>query len=238
MQKQAENSGKNTKSKSKFLIVILVMLAAVSAWFSKDYISERFKNFNLSLVKSTLPVVDNNLNNKPSSAELEESAINSSQDQDLRTQTSLKQPLANNIEKIIGEQETHAHANDDMLAHIDNYRNYIANVSNLISNFLQDKTYSNQITYARMVNLPPIINGIFELLEEYNINYLVTDAQEYVKVFPKDYKFIKKFIKIKKLTKSAKDKKKLRGIIINNLEIFQEYIYSNELQKMFTGQRE
>lgn len=239
MQKQAENSGKPTRFKSKFLIVVLVMLAAVSAWFSKDYVAQHFKNFDYVPTKSIPPVVDENINDNLSSPNHKESTIISNHDQSIHAQADLKQPLANNIKKIIGEDlETCARNNDDRHTHVDNYRNYLSNIGSLVANFLQDKAYSNQIACARIVNFPPSINGILELLEEYNVNYLITDEKEYVKVFPKDYKFIKKFIKIKKLTKSAKNKKKMREVIVNNLEIFQEYFYSNELQKMFTGQRE
>jgi hypothetical protein len=241
MQKQAENLKVSTKSFRKFIIIMLLALAAVSAWFSKDFISKYYKKFASKSPKEiTQPLQNNEASRDELARKIKEQndlkPVHKQEENDI-VQGDTKPPLSQSLIEIDGAN-TPAAAGNNTLAHIDNYRTYLFNISSLISNFLQDKNYSSQIAYARIVNLPPSINEILELLEEYNINYLVTPVQEYENVFFENYKFVKKFFKVKKLTKSAKDKKQLQANIINNLELFQDYVYSKHLQKIFISQRE
>lgn len=241
MQKQAENLKVPTKSVKNFIIIMLLALAAVSAWFSKDFVSKYYKNFTLKSSKDITQPLQNN------QASPEEMARKSAEQNDLKSvqgqeennivQSDFTLPLSQNLTEIDAANTTVA-ADNNTPAHIDNYRAYLFNISSLISNFLQDKNYSSQIAYARMVSLPPSVSEVLELLEEYNINYLVTPPQAYENVFLENYKLLKKFFKVKKLTESAKDKKRLQANIINNLELFQDYIYSSQLQKIFIGQKE
>jgi|GEM_PF-5711468 len=240
MQKQAENLKVPTKSVKNFIIIMLLTLAAVSAWFSKDFVSKYYKNFTSKSSKDiTQPLQNNQASPKMARKSAEQNDLKSVQGQEENNivQSDFTSPLSQSLIEIDGAN-TPAADDNNTLAHIDNYRAYLFNISSLISNFLQDKNYSSQIAYARMVSLPPSVNEVLELLEEYNINYLVTPAQAYENVFLENYKFVKKFFKVKKLTESAKDKKRLQANITSNLELFQDYIYSSQLQKIFIGQKE
>lgn len=247
MQKQAENSNKSTKSIRKYIIIMLIALAAISAWFSKDFVSKNFKNLAFKPVENITQPPQNQKTPETWSNDQEGVSPNEERPSDPKSAQELGkdntvlnkpwQPLSKSLIEI-DSIDTFSETKGNVLIHLDNYRVYLLNISNLISNFLQDKNYSSQIAYARMVSLPPSINEILELLEEYNINYLVTPSQQYENINFENYKFVKKFFKIKKLTRSAKDKKQLHANITSNLELFQDYIYSNELQKIFIGQRE
>ena len=247
MQQRVENSKKPTKTNKKFIVVFLLLLAVISAWFSKDFINKRLSNFNFksknAIVQSSESSEDqkvvrdikaeSNLNtvSENQTSKLEPNNINKDQPQ-------TGQDLHDNNLSNSHIKQCERADNDNHPIHVDNYRNYLANINSLLTNFLQDKVYSNQIAHARILSLPPAVDGILGLFEEYNVNYLVSPLQEYEKVFPVDHKILKKFIKIKKLTKASKEKKQLRASIISNLELFQEFMFSNELQKIFIGQKE
>ena len=250
MQQRAENSKKPTKISKKFIIILLLLLAAGSAWFSKDFINKHFGNFSLKAKNSTAvqqlenpkeheaaattrPEPSSNL--KPDHQILETKHAENTEGQEQPQQFAQELQNTNTNDENLAQN---SQACDDNSAYVDNYRNYLANMNSLISNFLQDKVYSNQIASVRILSLPPSMESVLELLEEYNVTYLVSPPQEFEKVFPVDHKILKRFIKVKKKTSASKEKKKLRANIINNLELFQDYIYSSELQKIFIGQKE
>ena len=246
MQQTGENSRKPTKIKRKFIIIILVLFAAASAWLSKDLVSKSFKNLNYKLPSSPTQSAEGTNIQELVPKDLAGNSHNSNHSVEIITHnqgqkknsTAKQRTTVQDQQILSAEGNSCAQSNDENLVYINNYRDYLSNINSLISNFLRDKVYSNQIAYVRMLNLPPSINAVLELLEEYNINYLVSQEQKYVEVFPQDQKILGKFIKVKRLNDSVKNKKLLRANIINNLEAFQDYIYSEELQKIFMGQRD
>lgn len=119
---------------------------------------------------------------------------------------------------------------------------YLKNINLLIINFLQDRDYIKQISQIEALSansrLPAKIKNILHDLNKYNINYLSEDNVNRIRIFPKDpgnYLLLEKFIKIEKKSVIAKEKEKLRTCIIENLETFINYFYTQEFIELLQG---
>jgi len=119
---------------------------------------------------------------------------------------------------------------------------YLKNINLLIINFLQDKDYFEQFSQIEALSdnsrLPAKIKKILHDFNKYNTNYLSENNVNRIKIFPKDhgnYLVLEKFIKIEKKSVSAKESEKLRTCIIENLETFINYFYTQEFVELLQG---
>jgi hypothetical protein len=125
--------------------------------------------------------------------------------------------------------------NNTSLKHLEDYKNYLRVTTSLIINFLQDKKYTDEINQIYALSYPASIKSIIIMFDEYNSNYLLNSNEIYEKIFPKDLPIVEKFVKVKKINAKINDQKHLRTMIIDNLENFTKYIYSEDLLKIFIG---
>jgi hypothetical protein len=103
----------------------------------------------------------------------------------------------------------------------------------LVINFLQDKSYLKQLNQLNMQEFPPEIKAIIADFTEYDKNYLLVDNNtNYEKIFPVKPNLVERVIKITKKSDKLKNKEALKTKIISNLEIFINFIYSEESQNI------
>ncbi|WPY00346.1 hypothetical protein Trichorick_00218 [Candidatus Trichorickettsia mobilis] len=116
---------------------------------------------------------------------------------------------------------------------LSNYRRHLADAQYLVINFLQDKSYLKQLNQLNMQEFPPEIKAIIEDFTEYDKNYLFVDNNtNYEKIFPVKPNLVERVIKITKKSDKLKNKEALKTKIISNLEIFINFIYSEESQNI------
>lgn len=118
---------------------------------------------------------------------------------------------------------------------LDDYRRSLLNINNIIINFLKDKAYTTQLEIAKTLKLPKEIEIILSLFDKYNKIYLINCNQQRHKIFPYKSRLLDKFIKIEKASTNLKDKEILKKEIMENLELFTDYIFSEGFFKMFTN---
>ncbi|WP_316353106.1 hypothetical protein [Candidatus Trichorickettsia mobilis] len=116
---------------------------------------------------------------------------------------------------------------------LSNYRRHLANAQYLVTNFLQDKSYLKQLNQLNMQEFPPEIKAIIIDFTEYDKNYLLANNNtDYEKIFPVKPSVVERVIKITKKSDKLKNKDALKTKIISNLEIFINFIYSEESQNI------
>jgi hypothetical protein len=113
------------------------------------------------------------------------------------------------------------------------YRRFLFDINILVLNFFQDKVYTEQINEVNKVKLPENMKAILDSLNEYNAKFLINPNYQPQRIFPINSKLIEKFIRIEQESSSAKEKKNLRAHIIENLESFIGFFYSDKLQQEF-----
>lgn len=238
MQQTLENNQDIKKSNKKLKSIVLVLLITMGLWFGVVLINDWFVNYNNQRISKIEEIKDDEQNTLSQASKIIDSHYSSTNKlatiSDVTTQSEENNILRNNI------PQTHSNNNNsiDNVIHIGNYRNYLLNANHLLTNFIQGKVYSNQTAYLRMLSLPSQVEAILQLFEEYNVNYLINADEDYELVFSKDHSFVKKFITIKKKTDFQKNREQLKKKIMENLEIFQDFIYSENLQKIFMGHKE
>lgn len=115
---------------------------------------------------------------------------------------------------------------------LNNYRNYLYNVNDLIVRFLENKDFKMQINQLQTLELPAEITKIMLNMEHYRENYL-DNSDEAIRIFPTKGSWLEKFIKIEKKSDITIQKDKLKAEIISGLKLFTEYFYSEKLQQKF-----
>lgn len=115
----------------------------------------------------------------------------------------------------------------------DKYRNYLLNVNLLVSNFLQDKDFSEQLLKIHRLELPIEIQNIIENLQNYNDHFLIDREKNVTRIFPKNIPWVEKFIKIEKQHTSKQEQRDLKKKIIEQLDNFVNFFYSEKLQQKF-----
>ena len=113
------------------------------------------------------------------------------------------------------------------------YRDFLLNINILVSNFFRDKEYTDQLNKIKNVKLPENIEPIFNSLNEYNEKFLISPNYQPKRIFPINSKLIEKFLKIEQESPSAKEKKDLKAYIVQNLDNFISFFYSDKLQQEF-----
>ncbi|WP_341789466.1 hypothetical protein [Rickettsia endosymbiont of Polydrusus tereticollis] len=116
---------------------------------------------------------------------------------------------------------------------INDYRHYLLNVNLLIFNFLQDQNYTKQLQAIEIISLPPEIKNILADLNSYNNNYLLNKIANSEKIFPTNYLWLEKFIKIEKKSSAEKEKEQLHIAILAKLEFFINFFYSDNFKEKF-----
>lgn len=118
----------------------------------------------------------------------------------------------------------------DYIRDLNNYRRLLSNVQHVIINFMQDKSYLGQLKQLEVQEFPQDIKVIVEYLIEYDKNYLLDNSDDYEQVFPAKLDVVARMLKITKKSDKLKNKEALRAKIITHLEMFTNFIYSEELQ--------
>lgn len=206
----------NTKSAKYFLLIILVisMLGTIGfgIYYYYNSISHDLKEQNI-LAKPV--IIDSNEFNEPKT-QIDKSFNNKISEHPV---TDKNIDIQDDIEQRIEP--------------IKYLRIYLINVNHLVANFLQDKKYTNELTQITKLKLPEQIDQTISDLSNYNDNYLITNDITHRRIFPTDSKFIEKFIKIEKATVNLSDKALLRSKIINKLDDFIDFFYSDEFHNIF-----
>lgn len=108
------------------------------------------------------------------------------------------------------------------------YRHILLSVNLLVTNFLQEKACSHQIDLIARLQLPEDILTILTKLAEYNQQLLVGSQKTHILPLAK---LLKPFITIEQESLSAKQHRLLRATIIENLDLFISFFYTQKLQQ-------
>lgn len=116
------------------------------------------------------------------------------------------------------------------------YRHYLANVSQLLFNFLQDKQITDQLNYLKSIRLPQKYESLLKVLQEYNSNYLMEQNSNIVdnniiSNWVMSNWLVSKFVKVQKLP--SKEQVTLKATITNQLQDFIYFLDSEESQNIF-----
>lgn len=116
------------------------------------------------------------------------------------------------------------------------YRHYLANVSQLLFNFLQDKQVTDQLNYLKSIRLPQKYESLLKVLQEYNSNYLMEQnnnivGNDIISNWLAGNWLVSKFVKIQKLP--SKEQVALKAIITSQLQDFIYFLDSEESQNIF-----
>ncbi|WP_342269565.1 hypothetical protein [Rickettsia endosymbiont of Orchestes rusci] len=204
----------NLKNKNIFSIAVILifMLLAFMLYYNRAEIFKLFSNEVTPYKEDILPI--NNIDNVTTSKNEQPS------------ESSSAKSLINYVNSFIPPIPVVPTASINF--DINDYRNYLLNVNLLIFNFLQDQNYTKQLQAIEIISLPPEIKNILADLNRYNNNYLLGKIASTEKIFPVNYRWLEKFIKIEKKSSAEKEKEQLHAAILEKLEFFINFFYSEK----------
>lgn len=220
MQEYNTESGKQAKPNNnfkKYLLLAILLLIIISLSFLIYY------GNNMLLWQTTNEhenkVVTEQQGVTPVSRAANENKVHDGQGQNMESEPIVVDNQDDQIFELYKQNYLH---------NIGVYRRYLRIFNQLLLNFLQDKIYTDQINQIKMQAIPKDIKPIFDMLEDYNQNYLAKVDNTRQTVW-----FLDKIIKIEKNPPNNKEKILIKTNIIKNLDSLTEFIYSKELQDLF-----
>jgi len=222
MQKSETNIVKIRSNISMIITVILIMIFLMSL----GYMTLSNNGKVDTLLSSTDKADKIAMNNLHKNTNLRNLASANSEVKNLKN-------IDNTISEEIASKEAKDNSTINDRSTLSLYRNYLLNITLLTTNFLQDKYYTTEISQLKNIELPQEIQDILIDLHNYNENYLLNNDSTTITTIPINCRWIEKFIKIEKKSPFIKDKAKLRLKIINNLDLFINFFYSEKLQQQF-----
>jgi|GEM_PF-5467990 len=113
------------------------------------------------------------------------------------------------------------------------YIHYLLNVNLLVCNFMQDEDYSKELKIVNSTRLPQDIKNIFTDLEAYNNNYHISKSKDMTVIFPKNHKWLEKFIKIEQKPSEMMIKEQDKAMISEKLKYLVDFLYSEKFMQEF-----
>jgi hypothetical protein len=141
--------------------------------------------------------------------------------------------VVNPYESIV-ESEAQAFNSSALKSQFNDYRFFLSNANALIANYRAEETSDQEIGIFRAhIHHPMHINETIKLLAAYNL--LLAEQPVIIEEKPTSMqaKLLAKFIKIKKIDSVNSEILELRSKIEERLEIFTNYLYSQNLQDSF-----
>lgn len=194
-----------------FIIITLVVIAVFTSFYYHYKIVSEVVTLSDNIEKSS-PIRESN-NSKSSS-----------------TNNSNLSSIHNNFLKAL---TSHSSSQDFTPNYgVDSYSNYLMNVNLLITKFLRNRNYDEQLKVIRNVSLPKDIEEILQNFNEYN-KYLLANNDDMEIIFPRLHPKLQKFFTIEKKSSISIEKEKYHYKIVNKLEYLINFFYSKEFRQEF-----
>ncbi|MCC8417436.1 MAG: hypothetical protein LN588_02775 [Rickettsia endosymbiont of Bryobia graminum] len=224
--KEQPTTAIKVRSNTPFIFtIILIILFIISVSYMAFYKTELF-NKNIISLKEPIEnsIIDHHTHEIENNQVKKEQTVSINQDHSENTE------LPEIINDSISSRTKIAKQPQPFF---DDYRNYLFNVNLLISHFLQDKNFSEQILKIQSIELPIEIQNTLINLQNYNDNYLTKGDEKSIKIFPKNIPWVEKFIKIEKQAPLNQEQMNLKQKIMEQLDSFINFFYSEKLQQKF-----
>lgn len=139
--------------------------------------------------------------------------------------------IANPYSDIV-DKEAKAFNSSAMKSKFNDYRIFISNANKLIEKYKSDENFTTELKIFKEHIHPMYINETIKLLSQYNEMLEKKSLDNRAEITPDSFqtKLIKKFVKIKKIEPVDNKIIKLKSDIDEKLEVFTNYIYSQNLQ--------
>jgi hypothetical protein len=216
----------NNKSLKNYvnIIVFSLLIFAILAIFIDKFL---YKNKEEEIVKNNLGNLDHDSVNLHSLLNLQndEKSVENNQNQ------------ANNVESLKHEGQSEIIKNDN--SNIDEYRQFLSNLSIIIVNLYSEKDSSKEIDLLTEMfaqyKCPDSIKKSLESLKQYNKEFILDKQTQSNIIFPNMnnsiWKLLSPIVKIEKLDSSKNNDAKAN--LQKNIEYIVEYSYSTEFMQRF-----
>jgi hypothetical protein len=216
----------NNKSLKNYvnIIVFSLLIFAILAIFIDKFL---YKNKEEEIVKNNLGNLDHDSVNLHSLLNLQndEKSVENNQNQ------------ANNVESLKHEDQSEIIKNDN--SNIDEYRQFLSNLSIIIVNLYSEKDSSKEIDLLTEMfaqyKCPDSIKKSLESLKQYNKEFILDKQTQSNIIFPNMnnsiWKLLSPIVKIEKLDSSKNNDAKAN--LQKNIEYIVEYSYSTEFMQRF-----
>jgi hypothetical protein len=250
-----EDKNRNQKSSGKlvklFLIFIVIFVAGIylSMKDRPHFIENIYPNETINtndsikdneLIKDALeesysvgaePPVLSLSNEEDSQTESEDSEVYDTSNvvKDETTEVEVVNPYVS-----IVESESNAFNSSALKSRVNDYRFFLNNANSLIAKYRAGEGSEEEIRiFRKHIYHPMHINEFIKMLDSYN--QLLADRPVFAEKKPVSMqeKLLTKFVKIKKIDSSDAEIAELRSKIDARLEIFTNYLYSQNLQDSF-----